>query len=237
MNIFIQAVLRKTIIRDSVSQHAAQLFPALEYDNLMTHKSQKICSRQPAWTSADNGYLLPRRRSARRYLHSVGRNLIHRKFLHSADIHRTVDEIPATSLLARMFADHRAGRRERVILPDEIDGIRVILLSSQRNISRNVHMGRTELDARNLLTDPFRTSLFSDVAFIFLSETLRPFEKRSRRLISDGTVRRVADFLRIFYHCPEGLFVAPAGDDLIEQLFQLRQAVSARHTFSAGLIS
>ena len=48
-----------------------------------------------------------------------------------------------------MLADKTAGGRKRVVLTDQADGICIAALPHQGNVSRNVHMGRTQGDTWN----------------------------------------------------------------------------------------
>ena len=63
--------------------------------------------------------------------------------LDAADVDGFVQHVAAAAGFARMFADERAGGRERVVLADQADGIGITAFGSQGDVARNIDAGRT----------------------------------------------------------------------------------------------
>ena len=107
---------------------------------------------------------------------AICRNLIHRIFLESADIDGIVNQISPASLLTRMFADHGTGRRKRVVLTDHVDRPRIVFLPDQRNVCRDIHMRRTKIDARHLLSHLAGTDMVFNMALIFFPKCIQSLQ-------------------------------------------------------------
>ena len=107
--------------------------------------------------------------------YSVRGNLVYRIFFQPPDIDGIVDEIPAAAFLAGMLTDHSAGRRQRIVPADHIYSPRVIFFSDQRDISRDIHVRRTEIDTRHLLTDfPGTAAVFYMTEIFFFQSFQAP---------------------------------------------------------------
>ena len=99
-----------------------------------------------------------------------------------------------------MFADETAGRREWVVLADQLDGVCIAAFSYQGNITWNVHMGRTDRDTRDRLVVCTGTAAFLDVLHIVIAVADQPLIDHVRRLIADRTVRGIHDGKRRLLH-------------------------------------
>ena len=99
-----------------------------------------------------------------------------------------------------MLTDKTAGRRERVVLPDQADRIGISSFFHERHITRNVHMGRTDRDTRDRLVVCTGTSAFLDVLHIVIAVADQPLIDHVRRLIADRTVRGIHDGKRRLLH-------------------------------------
>ena len=128
-DLLIQHFAWKTIGRDAIAQHTAEL-PAFFIDrNLMTHERKVIRCGKSARTTADNSNTL----SGRFRTFRVGNNacMVDRIALETADVDRVVDHVAAAARLARMLADIGAGRGERIVLADELHGVGVAAILDQ----------------------------------------------------------------------------------------------------------
>ena len=87
-----------------------------------------------------------------------------------------------------MFADETAGRREWVVLADQLDGVCIAAFSYQGNITWNVHMGRTEGYAGNRLGNSAAASFIADMCLKIITAGMYhpPYHFCSFR--ADGTV-------------------------------------------------
>ena len=99
-----------------------------------------------------------------------------------------------------MLTDKAAGRRERVVLPDQADRIGISSFFHERHITRNVHMGRTDRDTRDRLVVCTGTAAVLDVLHIVISVADQPLIDHVRRLIADRTVRGVHDRQCCLFH-------------------------------------
>ena len=149
LDVAIQLFLRQTVVRNAVSQHAAELRTLVVYNDPVSHQRQKISRRQTTRTTADNGNALSGGRRTGRGRH-IGR-VIARKALDAADVHRVVHHAAAAARLARMLADVRAGRGEWVILADQADCIGIASFAGQGDVTRNINSGRAQSYAGNRL--------------------------------------------------------------------------------------
>ena len=76
-----------------------------------------------------------------------------------------------------MFADETAGRREWVVLADQLDGVCIAAFSYQGNITWNVHMGRTEGYARNRLGNSAAASFVADMCLKIITAGMYHMER------------------------------------------------------------
>ena len=87
-----------------------------------------------------------------------------------------------------MLANKAACGREWIVFSDQTYGIRIAFLTHERNITRNIYMGRTQCHARNRLVVCTGAAPIADVLLIVLAITDQSFINHSGRLVSDRTV-------------------------------------------------
>ena len=186
IDFLIQHFPRQTVVRNAVPEHTAQLLPLFVNRDGMAHSRQIIGGTQASRAAADNDDLLPGRLCADRL-----RNLslvIHGIPLQRPDIDRVIHQCAPAAGFTRMLADVSADRRQRVVLPDEVGGILVTSFSDQRNISRHIHVGRAQGNARNRLLLHDGTSSMLNMFNIIIPESLQSGQHHAGRFKSDGTI-------------------------------------------------
>ena len=141
IDIILQALSWQAVAWNSVQQHAAEFLAFFKYSGLMSHQLQIISSAQAAGAAADDrdaltgGGWTDRCRYISCHIHSYT--------FDTADIDRIIQHVAAAAGFARMFADERAGGRERVVLADQADGVGITAFGSQGDVARNIDAGRT----------------------------------------------------------------------------------------------
>ena len=88
-----------------------------------------------------------------------------------------------------MFADHGTGGREGIAIPDQIHCSFIVAFPDQRNVTRNIDMGRAKRAAWNGLYDLLYTLLLFDVASVFIGKLYQTVKNHIRRDHTGGTVR------------------------------------------------
>ena len=71
-----------------------------------------------------------------------------------------------------MLADKTTGSWERVVFADQADGICIAAFPNQGNVTRNVHMSRTQGDTRNRLAVVAGAAALMNVLLIVLAAFL-----------------------------------------------------------------
>ena len=233
LDVAIQLFLRQTVVRNAVSQHAAELRTLVVYNNPVSHQRQKISRRQTARTAADNGNALSGGRRTGRGRH-IGR-VIARKALDAADVHRVVHHAAAAARLARMLADIAADRGEGVVLADQTNRIIITSRTHERDIARNIDAGRAERHAGYRMVPAEQAAAVLNMRHIVVAEALHALEHHARRLVADGAVRRVLNNARGLFYKVNRLRRRSRVQHAFQQLGQLSQTDAARNTFAAGL--
>ena len=141
LNLVIQDLSRKTVGRDAVAQHAAQLLTLLIDRHIVAHDAEIVGRTEAGGTAADHGDPFAGGLHACRCRHLA--LMLHGKALESPDVHGIVHHGSAAAHLAGMLADETADCRQGIVLPDELHRILVSALMHQGNVARNVHVGRT----------------------------------------------------------------------------------------------
>lgn len=88
-----------------------------------------------------------------------------------------------------MFTNKAAGRRERIVLPNQADSILISSLTDKRNVTRNIHMRRTKRYTGYRLVIGTGTTIVLNMAYVIIPITNQSLIYHISRFISDGTVR------------------------------------------------
>ena len=229
----VEHLARQTIIGDTVAQHTAELRALFIYRDLVAHQRKIVRRGKAARPAADNGDRLACGLGTVGLLHVA--RIIHRVALQAADIDRVIDHIAAAARLARMLADVRAGRGERIVLSDEAHGVRIAAVLDEHKIARDIHTRGTQRNARHRLAHPAETAVAQDMLFIVVAEALHAVEHQTRRIASDGTVGAVDDHARHALDDRNGLHRSLALEHLLYQLRELTETDAAGHALAASL--
>ena len=233
VDIRIQLVLRQTIIRNAVAQHAAELGTlVIDYD-LVTHQRQEIRRRQTARSAADDADALAGRRCGSRRRGVV--RVVAREALDAADVDRIVHHAAAAVCLARVLADIAAYGREGIVLADQAHGVVVAAGTHECNVARNIHTGRAQCYTRHRMIPAEQTAAALHMGEVVIAEALHALQNHAGSLIADGAVRRILNNTGGFLDQVNGLRCCGGIQHLLEQSGQLPQTDAARNTFAAGL--
>ena len=202
----------------------------------MTHLGKEVGAGQTGGAAANDGDLLAGLFVRSGHGDLIGGDLIHGILFQAADVHRIIQQTAAAAVLAGMLADHGAGRGQRVVLADQVDGTGVILLAHQRNVARNIHMSGAQVDAGYLLPHIGGTQLLLNVALVLQLKAAQSAQHLGSRLVANGTVRTVPDHGGQLTHLLQRIHGGVAVQDLLQHLRQLGQAIPAWHTLAAGLV-
>ena len=167
LNVFVKTIFRKSVVRDSIAEHSAELWKHLEYGCLMSHQLQVVSSTESTRSTAYDSDTLSGGRCAFRW-----RNLaciISGHTFQSTNIDGIIYDISTAAGLTRMLTNKTAGCRERIILTDQTDCVSVTALSGQCDISRDINMCRTERNARYRLCIVAGTASLTDMFFIIFA--------------------------------------------------------------------
>ena len=167
LNVFIQTIFRKSVVRDTVAEHSAEFWKHLEYGCLMSHQLQVVSSAESTRSTAYDSDTLSGGRCAFRW-----RNLaciISGHTFQSTDIDGIIYDISTAAGFTRMLTNKTAGCRERIILTDQTDCVSITALSGQCDISRDINMCRTERNARYRLCIVAGTASLTDMFFIIFA--------------------------------------------------------------------
>ena len=146
-------IVRKSVARDAVPQHAAQQRLGVEDRHAVTHQTEVRRGRQPGRTPADDGHglLLLYRRLGRSVLERlpVGVDVVGSEALQVTRRHRLVMVVAVAFCFARMLADAPANCRQRAPLADDIVSLLDLSAGDQGDIALHVHAGRARDFARS----------------------------------------------------------------------------------------
>ena len=186
----LQSLTRQTVLRYAVSQHASGLAALFENMNLVTHQCQEVRRRQSAGTAAYDSDLFVCIIHRRWHEHRLAA-VVYGETFEPSDIDRSVYQLPAASLLARMLAYQRAYGRERVVFSYETHRIVVSACQYKRHVSRNIHSCRTSCDAGHRLLGilyALGASVPAHMFLIILSESRHAPDDHVRSFRAYGTV-------------------------------------------------
>ena len=167
LNVFIQTIFRKSVVRDTVAEHSAELWKHLEYGCLMSHQLQVVSSTESTRSSTYNSDTLSGGRCAFRWRNFAC--IVSGHTFQSTDIDGIIYDISTAAGLTRMLADKTAGCRERIILTDQTNFVGVTPLSGQCNISWDINMCRTKRNARYRLCIVAGTASLTDMFLIIFA--------------------------------------------------------------------
>ena len=128
-----------------------------------------------------------------------------------------------------------AGRREGIVLADQLYGIAVAALADQGNIAGNIHMGGAGRHTGHGMAQPADAAAMQHVLLVVLAETAHAPKHHVRSLIANGAVGGIGNHLRGVFDQINGGKIGRAVQHLLDQNSQLRKAHAAGHAFAAGL--
>ena len=203
----------------------------------MAHEREEVGARQARAARSHDGDAAPGVGQAWRRGHLVSRRLVDGELLDAADVDGRVDETTTAARLAGVLAHEGTRRGEGVVLAHHVDGAGVVALAHQGDVAGRVDVSGAHGLARNLLGNVLAAVVRLHVAGILVGKRVEPLEERAAGLVADGTVRGVANPRSERAHLLErGIRgVGLAGDDPLEQLGELRQAVAARNALATRL--
>ena len=199
----------------------------------MAHQLEIIGRAQAARPAADDGDTLARARPADGSGHNA--RVIHRIALESTNVDRGIQHVAAAARLARMLADERTGRRERIILADQAHRVGTAPFADERDVARNIHTCRAQRHAGHGLVDVVGAVARLDMGDVFVSEPVQTAQHHPRRFRADGTVRRNLDVLRQPLDFTKRCHCRASVEHIFQIRRQLSQSDAAGHAFSTGL--
>ena len=153
----------------------------------------------------------------------------------AADVDGIIHHIPAAPGFAGMLADKTAGCGERVILPDQPDGVPIPSLAHQRNVPGNVHVCGTQGNTGDGLAVGAGAAAVLDVLHIVVAVADQSLVNHVRGFITDGAVRGFHNGKGGLLHDFQSLHCRVAVQYIPDQLVQLSETDPAGRAFSAGL--
>jgi hypothetical protein len=112
------------------------------------------------------------------------------KSLERPDCYRLVEFAAATPSLAGVMTDAAANSRERITLPDGVDGLQILTSGNLSYIFGNIDSYRTGMLARRYhegIAYSGRAFLLFYVSFIFISEVIEGGKDGIRRALTQAT--------------------------------------------------
>ena len=118
----------------------------------------------------------------------------------SPDIDRIIYNITSAAGFTGMLTDKTAGSGEWIVLANQTDGISITSFPYKGNISRDIHMGRTERNTWDRLFVLAGTSFLADMFFIIFPASDKTLIDHMCGFIPDGTVSAFHDRNSQFFH-------------------------------------
>ena len=199
----------------------------------MPHAGKIVGTGKSCRTATDDSNALARGWSLLRLV--VCLHVLCREALEAADVHRIVHHAAATVHLAGMLADKAADDRKRIVLPDELHGIRVASCLDERDVARDIDSCRAARDAGDKLRLLEAAGVVLDMVLEIVAEAPDRCQRHASRFISDCAVAREIDCTRRLLDELERLPICLAFEDLVHELLQDAQAYTAGRAFSAAL--
>ena len=145
---FVQNCLRKSVFRNSVSQHTARIRHGLEYCNVVSHLSQEVSGRQSHRAAAYDSHALACVFFTFRHEHFAFKIHISCKSLQLLNGYRLVYETSSAGFFARMRAHSSESGRKRNLILYEFESLLVLSVGYEAYISLAVGLSRTSQYAR-----------------------------------------------------------------------------------------
>ena len=233
INIIVQHRFRQTIAWNTITKHAAQLRALFIYNGMMTHQLQIEGTGQTARTAADDSHTLAGGGlvGSRCHMQGMGDG----EMLDAADVDGIIHHVSAAACLAGMLADKGAGRRERVVLTNELDRILIPTGTDKGNITRNIHMCRTQRNAGYRLGQSAGAAVVAHMLLIIIPEALHAPQYHVGGFVADGTVCGIRNGLGGLFNAVNGVERGTVAQDVIHQPCKLAQTDTAGRAFAAGL--
>ena len=86
LQILVQSLPWEAVIRNAISQHAAQLLLFLKDHRMVPHQLKIISSRKPGRAATDNCHLFPGALALLRHRHRICMGMVNRHALQAADV-------------------------------------------------------------------------------------------------------------------------------------------------------
>ena len=157
------------------------------------------------------------------------------EMLDAADVDGIIHHVSAAACLAGMLADKGTGRRERVVLADELDRILISTGTDKGNITRNIHMCRTQCNTGYRLGQSAGAAVVAHVFLIIIPESLHAPQYHVGGFVADGTVCGIRNGLGGFFNAVNGVQCGTVAQDVIHQPCKLAQTDAAWRAFATGL--
>ena len=235
-DVFIQTILWKPVLWNSIPKHSSQFFMFIIYNRFMTHQSKEISSGQSRRTSPDNCYLFSCPDIGRRCFYFVRRNLIHRVFFQTTDIDRRINNCSSAFSFTGMLADHGTGRRERIRITNHINCSCIIPFLDQCNVFRNIDMRRTKRLTWNRLCHVLNAAVMFDMTFILIRELFQTVQDQICSCNTNSAVRSSRDHPAHIMHLFQCFTGCVPVQNFLQQTVNFNKTIPAWNTFSAGLV-
>lgn len=214
----VEQILGQAVVRDAVAEHAAELGALLVDGDRMSHARQEVGCGKAAGATADDGHALAGglvdRAGALRLL------MVARVALEAADVDSGVDEAATAGVLARMLAHVGAGRRERVVLADQVDGVVIATGLHERDVTGDVDVCGAALDAGHGVLGGHQAAAFL-VQLVILVEGAHAGERHFCGLRADGAVSGDPHVFRQMLDRVQRLVGCRAVEHAVEQVLDL----------------
>ena len=233
INIIVQHRFRQTIAWNTITKHAAQLRALFIYNGMMPHQLQIEGTGQTARTAADDSHTLAGGGlvGSRCHMQGMGDG----KMLDAADVDGIIHHISAAACLTWMFTHKGAGCGEGIVLADELNCILIPPGANQRNITRNIHMCRTQGNAGNRLSQTAGAAVVAHMLLVIIPEALYSPQYHVGSFVADGAVCGIRNGFGGFFNAVNGVQCGTVAQDIIHQPCKLAQTDTAGRAFAAGL--
>ena len=155
--------------------------------------------------------------------------------LECQDVQWVVDDAATAVHLARVLAHAAAHDGQRVVLADEADRIGVATGLHERDVARDVDVGRAAGDARDALVLLETAGVLAHVVLEVVAEAAHGHERHGAGLVADGAVARQIDGVRGLFDEVDGLERGAVRQHILEQVGQGLQTHAARRALAAAL--
>ena len=155
--------------------------------------------------------------------------------LETADVHGVVDHAATAVHLAGVLADIAADQRQRVILANETDRVRVAARLDQADIAWNVHARGAAGDAGHKLALREAARVLLDVVLEVVTKAPDGRERHVAGLVANGAVGREVDRARRALDEVERVLVCAILQDVVQKVRESSQTNAAGRALAAAL--